>query len=99
MTNDQGEYSFAAVPPGTYYRQGVAHRVQDLREQKGIRIGAQQFVTLDVALDVGQLQETITVTGAAPLIDTSNASTGGSHRLAASSKPSQAAAARRSSSR
>ena len=34
-------------------------------------------MTLDITLDVGQLQETITVTGEAPLIDTSNASTGG----------------------
>ena len=33
-------------------------------------------MTLDIRLDVGQLQETITVTGEAPLIDTSNASTG-----------------------
>ena len=33
-------------------------------------------MTLDIKLDVGQLQETITVTGDAPLIDTSNASTG-----------------------
>ena len=31
---------------------------------------------MDIKLDVGQLQETITVTGDAPLIDTSNASTG-----------------------
>ena len=31
---------------------------------------------MDIKLDVGQLQETITVTGEAPLIDTSNASTG-----------------------
>ena len=40
-------------------------------------IATQQFVTLDITLDVGQLQETITVTGESPLIDTSNASTGG----------------------
>ena len=76
VTNDQGEYIFAAVPPGTYSVKASLTGFKTY-EQKGIRIGAQQFVTLDVALDVGQLQETITVTGAAPLIDTSNASTGG----------------------
>ena len=52
-------------------------------ENAGVRIGAQQFITLDIALEVGQLQETITVTGQAPLIDTSNASTGARHRRAA----------------
>ena len=46
-------------------------------ESKGIRIATQQFVTLDITLEVGQLQETITVTADAPLIETSNASTGG----------------------
>ena len=46
-------------------------------ENKAVRISAQQFITLDIALEVGQLQETITVTGQAPLIDTSNASGGG----------------------
>jgi hypothetical protein len=46
-------------------------------ENRSVPIGTQQFVTLDIVLDVGQLQETITVTGESPLIDTSNASTGG----------------------
>jgi hypothetical protein len=75
VTNEQGEYSFAAVPPGTYTVKASLTGFKTY-EQRGIRIGAQQFVTLDVTLDVGTLQETITVTGQAPLIDTSNASTG-----------------------
>src|SRR5207245_8262550 len=37
----------------------------------------QQFVTLDVTLAVGGIEESITVTGQSPLIDTSTASTGG----------------------
>ncbi len=76
VTNDSGEYNFAAVPPGTYTIKAALTGFKTF-ESKGVRIGAQQFVTLDVTLEVGQLQETITVTGAAPLIDTSNASTGG----------------------
>jgi trimeric autotransporter adhesin len=75
VSNEQGEYNFAAVPPATYTVRASLTGFKSY-EQKGIRIGAQQFVTLDITLDVGQLQETITVTGAAPLIDTSNASTG-----------------------
>ena len=43
-------------------------------ERRGIRIGTQQFVTLDITLEVGTVSETITVTADAPLIETSNAS-------------------------
>ena len=76
VSNDQGEYSFAAVPPGNYT---VKAELTGFRtyENRNLRIAAQQFITLDITLEVGQLQETITVTGAAPLIDTSNASGGG----------------------
>lgn len=76
VSNDQGQYNFAAVPPGTY---SVKAELAGFKtyEQKAIRVAAQQFVTLDIGLEVGQLQETITVTGAAPLIDTSNATGGG----------------------
>ena len=76
ISNEQGEYNFAAVPPGTYT---VKASLTGFRtyENKSVRIGAQQFITLDIALEVGQLQETVTVTGQSPLIDTSNASTGG----------------------
>jgi trimeric autotransporter adhesin len=75
VTNDSGEYNFAAVTPGTYTVKATLTGFKTF-ESKGVRVGAQQFVTMDVMLEVGQLQETITVTGAAPLIDTSNASTG-----------------------
>ena len=75
VTNEQGEYNFSAVPPGNYT---VKASLTGFRayENRNVRIGAQQFVTLDIPLEVGALQETITVTGSAPLIDTSNASTG-----------------------
>src|SRR4051812_18383675 len=76
VSNDRGLYDFTAVPPGTYTVKAELTGFKTF-ENKGIRVGTQQFVTLDIKLDVGQLQETITVTGDAPLIDTSNASTGG----------------------
>jgi hypothetical protein len=75
VSNDQGEYNFAAVPPGTYTIKAALTGFRTF-ENKAVRIGAQQFITMDIQLEVGQLQETITVTGQSPLIDTSNASTG-----------------------
>ena len=76
VSNEQGAYNFSAVPPGTYTVKAELTGFKTF-ENKGIRVATQQFVTMDIKLDVGQLQETITVTGEAPLIDTSNASTGG----------------------
>ena len=76
VTNEAGEYSFAAVPPGTYTVNASLTGFKTY-ENRGIRIGAQQIIALDVLLQVGQLQETITVTAETPVIGTSNASSGG----------------------
>jgi trimeric autotransporter adhesin len=75
VTNDSGAYSFAALDPGSY---SVRVAVPGFKtfERKGLRINTQQFVTLDIVLEVGVLEETITVLAQAPLIETSNASTG-----------------------
>ena len=75
VTNEVGEYSFAAVPPGAYT---VKASLTGFRtyENRAVRIGAQQFITLDVPLELGQFQETIIVKRPTALIDTSNASTG-----------------------
>jgi hypothetical protein len=73
ISNASGEYSFPAVEPSTY---SIKAGVQGFKtfERRGVRIGAQQFVTLDITLEVGTVSETITVTADAPLIETSNAS-------------------------
>ncbi len=76
VTNDVGEYSFPAVEPSVYT---VTASVTGYKkfERKDVPIGLQQFVTLDMLLEVGAIEESITVTGESPLVDTSNASTGG----------------------
>ncbi|HMF97279.1 MAG TPA: TonB-dependent receptor [Vicinamibacterales bacterium] len=75
VTNERGEFVFANVDPGTY---GVKATLQGYKsiDRGGIRIGTQQFLTLDLTMEVGAITENVTVTGEAPLIDTSNASTG-----------------------
>ena len=75
VTNERGEYVFPNVDPGNY---AVKASLQGYKtvDRGGIRIGTQQFLTLDLTLEVGAITENVTVTGAAPLIDTSNASTG-----------------------
>src|SRR3989449_3298343 len=76
VTNDVGEYNFPAVPPGTYTLKARLTGYKGF-ESKGLAVGTQQFLTLDVTLEVGAIEESITVTGQTPLIDTSTASTGG----------------------
>jgi len=75
VTNGVGEYAFPAVDPGNYT---VKTTVQGYKtfERKGVRIGTQDFIALDITLEIGALEETITVTGESPLIETMNASTG-----------------------
>ena len=75
VTNERGEYSFAAVEPGNYKVKVVLQGYKTI-DRSGIRIGTQQFITLDLTMEVGSITENVTVTGEAPLIETSNASQG-----------------------
>ena len=76
LTNEVGAYSFPALDPASY---SIRVAVLGFRsfEQKGLRVNTQAALELDIVLEVGALEETITVTADAPLIDMSNASTGG----------------------
>jgi hypothetical protein len=75
-SNGSGEYSFPAIEPGTYTVR-VALQGFKTFERKGVIINTQTFMELDVTLEIGTLEENITVTGQSPLIETTNASTGG----------------------
>jgi len=76
VTNEVGEYAFPAVDPASYT---LKIDVPGFRPyvNPNVRIGTQQFLNLDIVLEVGGLEENITVSGSAPLIDTSSASQGG----------------------
>src|SRR6185503_3202072 len=76
VTNAVGEYNFPALAPATYTVRASLPGYK-VYERRGIRIATQQFVTLDLPLEVGAIEESITVTADSPLIETSNASQGG----------------------
>ena len=75
ITNGQGEYAFAAVEPGSY-RVKVTLTGFKTIERAAVRIGTQSFLILDLGLEVGSIEESITVSGQTPLIETANASHG-----------------------
>jgi hypothetical protein len=75
VTNERGEYAFASVDPGTYALKAAIQGYKTI-DRGGIRIATQSFLLLDLTLEVGAIEENVTVTGQSPLIETSNASTG-----------------------
>ena len=75
VTNGVGEYSFPAIEPGTYTVKATVQGYKTF-ERKAVPVSVQQFMGLDITLEIGALEETVTVTGQSPLIDTMNASTG-----------------------
>lgn len=77
VSNETGQYSFTFVAPGTYKLRASLPSFKTY-ERSGINIGTQQFVTLDISLEVGAITEQVQVVADAPLIETSTASTGGS---------------------
>lgn len=88
--NEVGEYNFPNLDPGAYTLTATLQGYKTYK-RAGLTVGTQQFLIIDVALEVGALDETITVTAQAPLIETSNASTGTTlNNEAMSLLPSQA---------
>src|SRR5438874_4117759 len=75
VSNASGEYAFPAVDPRTHKIMAVIAGYRTF-ERTGVRINTQQFLALDLKLEIGTIEETITVVGESPFIDNTNASTG-----------------------
>ncbi len=67
------------VEPGIYTVKVTMQGFKTI-DRKNMRIGTQQFITMDVTLEVGELSEEVTVEGGGVAIETSNASVGSTAR-------------------
>jgi hypothetical protein len=73
VSDESGEYTFAAVPPGRY-RLTLEHPGFKRFVQEPIEIRVQQFLSLDPALEVGQANQTVEVSGQVALLDAATSS-------------------------
>ena len=71
VSSETGNYRFPAIPPGTYT---VAYELAGFNtlRREGISITLGFTANLNVELTLATLQETVTVTGASPVIDTTS---------------------------
>jgi hypothetical protein len=75
MTNERGNYVAPSLPIGSYT---VTVEAKGFKRKSvtGITLQVNQEPRIDVALEVGEVSETVTVTTAAPLLQTESASVG-----------------------
>jgi hypothetical protein len=71
VTSETGNYRFPAVPPGTYT---LTYELPGFNtvKREGIQITLGFTANINVELALATLQETVTVTGESPVIDTSS---------------------------
>jgi hypothetical protein len=76
VSDGEGTYRLNSLPVGTY---DLTAELQGFKgvENKGIVVNVGQTLDVNMALSVATVQETVTVTGESPLIETSNSSVGG----------------------
>src|SRR5262245_19196459 len=71
VTDDKGEYRIIELRPGTYSVTFTLPGFNTFRRD-GIELAPNFTATINAALSVGAIQETVTVTGSTPLVDTQN---------------------------
>jgi len=72
ITDGTGQYRIVGLPPGSY-TVTVALQGFNTVKREGVELSGALTATIDVELRVGSLQETVTVTGESPIVDTQSA--------------------------
>src|ERR671915_621559 len=75
VTGGDGGYRFLALPPGVYTIDFELSGFQNVKRE-GVRVIINQTLTVDQQLSVATLQETVTVTGDSPIVDSSTTQVG-----------------------
>ena len=75
VTGGDGSYRFLALPPGVYSIDFELTGFNSIKRQD-VRVVINQTLTVDMQMQVATLQETVTVTGASPIVDTSTTAMG-----------------------
>lgn len=69
LSGDTGNYRFDAVPSGVY---NISAEMPGFKrfEQLGVQVSVAQVVRVDINLQLGEISESVTVTGAGLMVDT-----------------------------
>ena len=74
-TNSVGEYVFNSLDPASYTIIVTSSGFKTLT-RTGVVVSTQQFLTLDIKVDLGTANDTVLVSSEMPIVDNSNASNG-----------------------
>ena len=75
-TDDAGEYNAPTLLPGTYTVRVEANGFKKL-ERPNVELGVGKEIRVDLTVQPGEQNQTVTVTEAIPLVETTNATLGG----------------------
>jgi hypothetical protein len=76
VTNDAGEFNATTLPPGTYTVRVEARGFKTV-DRQNIVLEVGKEIRVDSALQPGAVAETMTITESVPLVETTNATLGG----------------------
>ena len=75
VTDSRGRYRAAALPPGRY-RMRIELSSFSIYVREGLTLTIGQEATVDATLKLASVQESVTITAASPLVETTNSSIG-----------------------
>src|SRR5229473_2259283 len=74
-SNPEGVYTFPSLPPGVYDLRVTAAGFQVVT-RRDVELHVQQTARIDFSLQVGEVTQTVEITGGAPLLTTEDATVG-----------------------